>query len=184
MDEMSALETTITIPSLETERLLMRAFCQQDLDPFTKMVADPQVMELATYSGKLMNRSQADNWLCMMVGHWHLRGFGIWAVEEKNSGSLIGRIGLQRLIWFEETELVWMLSRSSWGKGYAFEGASAAVKFGFEKLGLARLSAVIHPENHRSIKLAERLGMKFIQELDREGIRFYEYQIMPPGAAI
>jgi len=181
---MSSLETTITIPSLETERLLMRAFSQQDLDPFTEMLADPQVMELATYSGKTMNRSQADNWLCMMVGHWHLRGFGIWAVEEKNSGSLIGRIGLQRLIWFDETELVWMLNRSSWGKGYAQEGASAAVKFAFEILGLACLSAVIHPDNHRSIKLAERLGMQFIQELDREGIRFYEYQIMPPGAAI
>jgi len=180
---MSAMETTITIPCLETERLLMRAFYQQDLDPFAEMLADPLVMELATYSGKIMNRSQADNWLCMMVGHWHLRGFGIWAVEEKNSGSLIGRIGLQRLIWFEETELVWMLNRPSWGKGYALEGASAAVTFAFEKLGLTCLSAVIHPENHRSIKLAERLGMKFIQELDRDSILFLEYQIKSPAAA-
>jgi RimJ/RimL family protein N-acetyltransferase len=104
-------------------------------------------------------------------------------VEEKNSGSLIGRIGLQRLIWFEETELVWMLNRSSWGKGYALEGASAAVRFAFEKLGLACLSAVIHPENHRSIKLAERLGMQFIQELDRDGIRFHEYQIKSSAPA-
>jgi RimJ/RimL family protein N-acetyltransferase len=68
-----------------------------------------------------------------------------------------------------------MLDRSYWGKGYATEGASAAVRFGFERLNLPKLSAVIHPENQRSINLAGRLGMMKVEELDREGVHFHKY---------
>jgi RimJ/RimL family protein N-acetyltransferase len=169
------------IPEVETDRLLLRAFIPEDLDPFTNIVADPQVMEHATYSGQAMSRSQAWNWLCMMLGHWHMRGFGIWAVAEKDSGLLIGRIGLQHLEWFDEVELVWMLTPAAWGKGYATEGAAAAVRFGFERLKLPLLSAVIHPENERSIKVADRLGMRKVEELEREGIPFHKYLIKAPA---
>jgi len=163
------------IPTLETERLLLRAFTPGDLDRFTDIVGDPQVMQFATYSGQAMSRGQAWNWMCLMLGHWHMRGFGLWAVEEKRTGLLIGRIGIQLLEWFDEEELVWMLDHSSWGKGYATEGASAAVRFGFERLNLPKLSAVIHPENQRSINLAGRLGMMKVEELDREGVHFHKY---------
>lgn len=167
------------IPSVETERLLLRAFSPADLDRFAAMVADPQVIEFATYSGQAMNRGQAWNWMCLMLGHWHMRGFGIWAVEEKKTGLLIGRIGIQLLEWFDEEELVWMLDRSAWGKGYATEGASAAARFGFQQLTLPLLSAVIHPGNQRSINLAERLGMMKTEELDREGVHFHKYILSP-----
>jgi RimJ/RimL family protein N-acetyltransferase len=114
-----------------------------------------------------------------MLGHWHLRGFGIWAVEEKVSCSFIGRIGLQRLIWFDEVELVWMLTRTAWGKGYASEGAAAVIEFGLKTLKFPRLAAVIHPENQPSIKLANRLGMNLSGEVEREGITFYKFCIEP-----
>ena len=90
------------IPSLNTERLLLRAFEKDDLDPFADLVADKEVIQHATYDGTTMTRAQAWNWLCFMLGHWHMRGFGIWAVEEKSSGDLIGRIGLQFLDWFDD----------------------------------------------------------------------------------
>lgn len=168
---------TDLIPLVETDRLLLRAFIPGDLESFADMVADPQVIKYASYSGQVMSRGQAWNWMCLMLGHWHMRGFGIWAVEERETGLLIGRIGIQHLEWLEEAELVWMLGRSSWGKGYATEGVTAAVDFGFKHLELPRLSAVIHPENQRSINLAERLGMTKTTELDREGIHFYKYQL-------
>ncbi len=97
------------IPSLETERLNMRPFSRHDLDPFAEIIADPEVIQYATYTGDVMSRVQAWNWLCLMIGHWYMRGFGIWAVEEKETGKLIGRIGLQFLDWFDDVELVWML---------------------------------------------------------------------------
>ena len=165
------------IPSLETERLFLRAFTKDDLAPFAEMVADAEVMQKATYDGTPMTQAQAWNWLCLMLGHWHMRGYGIWGVEEKSSGELIGRIGLQFLDWFEDVELVWMLSRPAWGKGYASEGAGAAINFGFEILNLPRITAVIHCENQASIQLAERLGMMMEKEVVRQEIRFYQYLI-------
>jgi RimJ/RimL family protein N-acetyltransferase len=165
------------IPSLKTERLLLRAFNKDDLDPFAEMVGDLDVMQRATYDGIPMTESQAWNWLCLMLGHWHMRGYGIWGVEERSSGELVGRIGLQFLDWFEDVELVWMLAKSAWGKGYASEGARAAIKFGLETLDLPRIAAVIHCENQASIRLAERLGMEMEKEVLRKDIRFFQYII-------
>jgi RimJ/RimL family protein N-acetyltransferase len=119
----------------------------------------------------------------MMLGHWHLRGFGIWAVEEKSSQALIGRIGLQLLEGFNDVELVWMLKRSAWGKGFAAEGAAAVVDFAFQELGLPQISAVIRRENLPSSKLAKRLGMELTGELHRQGVDFYEYHLRAPDPA-
>jgi len=101
------------IPTIPTDRLLLRPFFKEDPDPFANMVADREVMHQATYSGKMMSRDQAWNWLCLLLGHWQMRGFGIWAVEEKTSGILIGRIDLQFLDRFDDVELVWMLKKSA-----------------------------------------------------------------------
>lgn len=165
------------IPTLETDRLRLRAFVQEDLDPFSAMLADPLVVGGATYSGQTMNRTQAWNWLCMMLGHWHLRGFGIWAVEERASGQFIGRIGLQFLDWFDDVELVWMLAQQAWGKGYGTEGVTAAVDFAFGSLQLPAVTAVIKTDNQPSRKLAERLDMSLGRELERDGVAFIEYRL-------
>lgn len=171
------MPTPFIIPDLETERLLLRPFRKDDLDPFADLVADPDVIQKATYDGTTMTRAQAWNWLCLMLGHWHMRGFGIWGVEEKSTGDFVGRIGLQFLDWFEDVELVWMLSKSVWGKGYATEGARAAIEFGLTTLELPRIAAVIHQENEPSIRLAERLGMEREKEVTRKEILFYQYVI-------
>ncbi len=167
----------LIIPSLNTERLLLRAFDKDDLDPFAAMVSNLEVMQRATYDGTTMTRAQAWNLLCLMLGHWHMRGFGIWGIEEKSSGELIGRIGLQLLDWFEDVELVWMLAKSAWGKGFASEGARAAIDYGLNTLAISRIAAVIHQENKPSIRLAERLGMEMEKEVERKEILFYQYVI-------
>lgn len=172
------MEDIFVIPGLITERLVLRAFKESDLDPFAEIVADQEVIRYATYGGEALTRSQAWNWLCYMLGHWHLRGFGIWAVEDRRSGELLGRIGLQYLDWFEDVELVWMLKQSAWGQGLASEGARAAIDFGFNKLLLPRLTAVIHTVNQPSMRLAERLGMEFEGQIERQEIQFYEYALI------
>jgi RimJ/RimL family protein N-acetyltransferase len=144
------------------------------------MVADQEVIRMATYAGKTMNRAQAWNWMCYMLGHWHMRGFGIWGVEEIESGELIGRVGLQFLDWFDDVELVWMLRSASWGRGFATEAARAAIDYGFRVRGLPRIAAVIHVENQPSLKLAERLGMDREKEVEREGVLFYQYALAKP----
>ncbi len=165
------------IPSLNTERLLLRAFEEDDLDPFAAMVSNLEVMQLATYDGNTMTRTRAWNWLCLMLGHWYMRGFGIWGIEEKSSGELIGRIGLQLQESFDDVELVWMLAKSAWGKGFATEGARAAIDYGLNTLALPRIAAVIRMENKPSIRLAERLGMEMEKEVERQEILFHQYVI-------
>ena len=165
------------IPSLETDRLNLRPFNRFDLDPLAEIIADKEVIQYATYNGKVMSRNQAWNWLCLMIGHWYMRGFGIWAVEEKATGEFIGRIGLQFLDWFDDVELVWMLKKSAWGKGFAAEGARAAIDHGFHTLELPRVTSVIHTVNEPSIRLAERLGMKFERQIERQSIQFLEYAL-------
>jgi RimJ/RimL family protein N-acetyltransferase len=168
---------TISIPVLETKRLILRPFYITDLDDFTEIVADPAVVRFATYSGDTISRAQAWNWLCVMLGHWHMRGFGIWAVEERQTGELLGRIGLQHLEWFDDVELVWMLKQNAWRKGFGTEGAIAALEFGFLTREIHRLTAVIHVGNTPSEKLAERIGMKFNRQIERQKILFNEYSL-------
>lgn len=94
----------------------------------------------------------------MFVGHWQLRGFGVWAVEERASDALVGRVGLHFPEGWPDRELAWTLARPYWGRGYALEAARAALAHAFGPLGWHRVISLIDPDNHRSIRLAERLG--------------------------
>jgi RimJ/RimL family protein N-acetyltransferase len=114
--------------------------------------------------------------MAMFVGHWQLRGYGVWAVEEKATGAFIGRVGLHNPDGWPGIEVGWTLGRASWGKGFATEAGRAALTWSFDALGLDHIISLIHPENARSIRVAERLGMKF--ECDAEvcgGIKVVVY---------
>lgn len=163
--------------SIETERLILRHFVQDDIDQFAEICADPDVMRYASLAGKPLERIQAWNWMAQAEGHWQLRGYGMWAVEEKNSGKLIGRIGLQLLEDFPDIEAAWLLGKSFWGQGYAQEGARAAIKYGFHELGKDSFISMIFPENTPSIRLAERLGEVRDGEITLHGQRLLVYRI-------
>jgi len=165
------------MPELETERLILRRFQETDLDPFAAICADPEVMRYASLTGQPFSRSQTWHWMCAMEGHWNLRGYGMWAVESKARGRLIGRIGLQYPEGFPGIEIAWLLERESWGKGLAWEGARAALEYGFTHLELDRLISLIFPENHRSIRLAERLGETHAREIELHGKTLLVYEI-------
>ncbi|MEO6877491.1 MAG: GNAT family N-acetyltransferase, partial [Gemmatimonadaceae bacterium] len=80
------------IPEIETERLLLRGYRQSDFEAYAAMMADPDVVQYLS-DGKPMNRVDAWRQMAMFAGHWELRGFGVWAVEERSTGAFIGRIG-------------------------------------------------------------------------------------------
>jgi RimJ/RimL family protein N-acetyltransferase len=93
-----------------------------------------------------------------MLGHWQLRGYGMWAVEERSSATLVGRIGFYELDDWPGMEVGWMLARSHWGRGLATEGARAALSFAFDVLQKPHVISLIRPENVASIRVAEKLG--------------------------
>lgn len=145
------------IPELSTERLVLRAFTPADFEPYAKIVADPEVTR---YLGDGNPLSRADAWrqLATFIGHWTLRGFGMWAVEVRSSGDLIGRIGCQQPEGWPGFEIGYALARHAWGRGYAREGAAAALGFARDVLQRSDIISLIRPRNAASIRVAESLG--------------------------
>jgi RimJ/RimL family protein N-acetyltransferase len=142
--------------TLETERLRLRMFRDDDLDAYAPIVADPEVMRYLG-DGQPLDRVGAWRQMAWMVGHWALRGYGLWAVEERATGALIGRIGFIFPEGWPGFELGWVLARPYWGKGYATEGARRALAYAFGELGRDHVISLIYPANTASIRVAERL---------------------------
>jgi len=143
--------------TLETDRLQLRMFGQDDLDAYAVICADAEVMRYLG-DGKALSRADAWRQIAMILGHWSLRGYGLWAVEERATGALVGRIGLFEPEGWPGFELGWMLRRASWGKGYAIEGALCSLAPAFTEMGRDHLISLIRPANQPSIRVAERLG--------------------------
>jgi RimJ/RimL family protein N-acetyltransferase len=142
-------------PALETERLLLRSIVESDLDGWAALVGDPAT---ARYIGGVVSRSAAWRGMAAMAGSWQLKGFGMFSVVEKATGRWIGRIGPWQPEGWPGPEVGWALIKEAWGRGYAGEGATAAIEWAFGSLGWTRVIHIIDPQNTASIALAERLG--------------------------
>lgn len=145
------------IPHLTTERLLLRRFVPEDFETYATMMADPVVTRFLG-DGRPLSRSDAWRQMAMITGHWVLRGFGVWAVEERATRALIGRIGCQEPEGFPAFEIAYTLAPGARGKGYAREGAAASLRFARETLGRRDITSIIRPANSASIRVAESLG--------------------------
>ena len=107
----------------------------------------------------------------------NLRGYGIWAVEGRQTGNLVRRVGLFNPEGWPGLELGWVLARSCWGKGYATEAARRALEYLFKELNRQRVISLIHPENHSSIRVAERIGENLEGQTDLFGHPVLVYRI-------
>jgi RimJ/RimL family protein N-acetyltransferase len=145
------------IPTLRTERLLLRAFAEADFEAYAAMVADPEVTRHLA-DGRPLGRADAWRQMAMFAGHWALRGFGVWAVEERATGAFIGRIGCFHPEGWPGFEVAYTLARGAWGRGYAREGAAASLRWAHEVLGRRGVISVIRPANVGSIRVATALG--------------------------
>jgi RimJ/RimL family protein N-acetyltransferase len=156
------------IPVLETERLVLRGWRESDIEVEAAVSADPEVMR---YLGGVIGRDEAWRRMTLHAGHWLIRGYGNWAVEQRDSGALIGRVGLWRPEGWPGLEVGWRLVRSAWGSGYATEAARAAMEWAWANLEAEQLISLIHPENAGSMRVAGRLGMRRLREQDVLGQR-------------
>lgn len=141
---------------LETARLRLRMFEESDLDAYARMCADPEVMH--HLGGFSLTRAETWRQIATYLGHWQLRGYGLWATELKESRTFVGRVGLWNPEGWPGLEVGWAIDRPFWGNGYATEAGAMAVRHAFEALDVPRLISVIHPDNPASIRVAEKLG--------------------------
>lgn len=148
---------TLVPETVETERLRLRQFTIDDIGAVATILADPDVMR---FIGGAPQTKPWEIWrsLSATLGHWTLRGYGPYAVEVKETGEVVGRIGLLNPVGWPNLEIAWTLAKSGWGKGYATEAAAAVGRVGFNILKADKLVSLIHPDNVASKRVAERLG--------------------------
>lgn len=165
---------------LETERLLLRQFDENDVADLHRYYGDAEATRY-TFARPL---TQADTWrmLCSMIGHWHVRGYGPYAVEEKASGAVLGTVGFWYPLGWPEPEIKWALARRYWGRGFAAEAARAVQAAGRQHLPDIALISMIHPDNEPSIRLALALGATCERQCTYEDREYDIYRHPQPDA--
>ncbi|MEM6695890.1 MAG: GNAT family N-acetyltransferase [Pseudomonadota bacterium] len=144
------------IPTLDTERLTLRAPTMADFPSFAEACAN----ERFRYVGGPMDARFAWGAFCRDVAQWALLGHGAWTVTERGDDAAVGQVGLSQHPYFPELELGWMVLDGYEGKSIAFEAAKAAKSWALHSLNPKSLVSYIHTGNARSIALAERLGAR------------------------
>jgi len=151
-----------------TERLILREPVLGDLDQLSAINADPEVARFVSRTGPL-TRDQTQALLERSIEHWREHGFGWWMADLRETGELTGFVGLAHPTFVpeiaHEVEVGWRIGRPYWGRGLATEAARAALELGFGELGLRRIVSIIDPSNARSIRVAEKLGLRREREL-------------------
>jgi RimJ/RimL family protein N-acetyltransferase len=149
----------------ETERLRLRRWRPEDRAALAAINADPEVMRWIG-SGRVLGRGLSDDLVDRFEAEWRERGFGLWAVEWKAAPGLLGFCGLTAPSFLLDVtpaaEIGWRLARDAWGQGVATEASRAALAYGFAADGAAlrEVVAVVAPENARSLRVVEKLGME------------------------
>jgi len=158
-------EFITAVPCLHTERLLLREYRREDFDVFAAHIADP----VSSAHLVLADRQAAWRIFCSQAGLWLIHGAGWWAVEDKQTGQLVGSVGA----FFREgatvMELGWNTYRAFWGQGYANEAAAAALHHAFETRCEPKVRALIASANESSLRVARRLGMTYEAEAEIHG---------------
>ena len=159
---------------LETDRLLLRMFVQDDWRALHEHFSDAECTRF-TFRRAL---TEAGSWRAMasMAGHWQLRGYGPYAVEEKSTKAVLGTVGPWYPLEWPEPEIKWALARRHWGRGYAGEAVRAVQRMAHECLPGPRLISLIDSQNAASIRLALAVGATLERQIEFAGSPFHIYR--------
>jgi RimJ/RimL family protein N-acetyltransferase len=152
------------VPVIDTERLILRAHRPEDFEACAAMWALPEVVRYI--GGKPFSVEEVWSRVLRYAGHWQWMGFGFWAVEEKSTGAFAGDLGFAEFKREIEPSILsipevgWVLAPHAQGKGYATEALRAVVAWGDRHFDRARTVCLIHPENHPSLRVAQKCGYK------------------------
>jgi len=152
----------VDVPTLDTDRLLMREFRGDDFEQMAGFYADP----ISRFYGGPCDRQEAWRKFAMYPGHWALRGFGPWALELKATGEYLGLCGLWYPDGWIEPEITWALLPAHHGNGFATEAARRALRAAYDDFGWSTAVSVIAVDNAASMAVATRLGATIEREVE------------------
>ena len=162
---------------LETERLTIRTFVPADLKDLQGQLSDTDVM---SHYPAVLSKEECENWLQGILKDYQSSGFGMLAVHLKETGEYVGQTGIMRRL-IDECEhhyLSYLMCKEFWGHGYATEATRRILDYGFGTLGIHKVEALIVPDNTRSIRLAERLGMHYNSTIQHQGREHCVYALI------
>ena len=149
------------IETLETERLRLRPFTLDDVDDYYERISSDAAVMRYLPGGKPRQRPDSEWVVNYFMRHADLHGFGVWAVEEKDSQMLIGHAGLEYIPGAQDVEVAYTLAKAYWGRGLATEAAATSLSYGFEALNLPEIYGLAFPENVASQNVMRKLGMSY-----------------------
>jgi RimJ/RimL family protein N-acetyltransferase len=156
------------LPDVTTDRLDLRRFQPDDLDELAVLFARPEVWRFPY--GRGFTRAETERFLDLQLDEWDRLGFGCWLARTRADGRVIGYVGLSVPTFLPEilpaVEVGWRFGAASWGQGYATEGATAALDEAFGTLRLDRVCSLPQAENPPSARVAERLGLRLLGEVE------------------
>ena len=166
-------------PTILTENLCLRPFTQSDANTMHKILNGKDVLKYfpGTQTPTL---EKVERMIGRLLTHWQEKGYGLWAVELRSTGKLLGRCGLQYIPETDEVEIDFILDRHYWGRGFATEAGQAALQYGFNDLGLSMIVGIVHPENRASQRVLEKVGLQFIEETEYFDMTCYRFSVPSP----
>jgi ribosomal-protein-alanine N-acetyltransferase len=159
---------------LETKRLCLRALEPNDLEDLSGMYSNQEVMSFIG-TGVTFTKSQTEKSIIKWDEYEKEHGYSNWAVIRKEDGAFIGKCGLSELPDKSGIEISYILDEPYWGRGYATEISAAVLELGFSKFGMKKIIALVYPQNSPSIKVIEKLGMKYEKEAEFWGVKLLMY---------
>ncbi|PEB51404.1 GNAT family N-acetyltransferase [Bacillus pseudomycoides] len=161
---------------VHTKRIFMRKPSIEDIDEFYEIVKNNEVGKwLAVSRG--MSRKEAEQYVGQFISHWEKNGFGVWFLFNHITGEMIGHCGLRYMDGTEDVEIMYLLDPKCWGNGYATEAVHASIQYAFQDLKVKKVVARIKLVNEKSKNVLEKVGFKYIKDVDYDGrqLSYYEY---------
>jgi ribosomal-protein-alanine N-acetyltransferase len=162
---------------LQTPRVALREFELADAEALAKVLSDPETMRFFPTS---FDQKAIEEWIVRNRRRYEVQGHGLWAMQLKSTGEMIGDCGIavQDVEGEQLLEVGYHLRRDMWGQGFATEAARACRDYGFRKMQAEFMISLVRPENVASCRVAERCGMKVWKETLRAGLRHLVYRIL------
>jgi RimJ/RimL family protein N-acetyltransferase len=169
----------IKIPTLHTPRLILRPLVPADALTLHGIYQTEGVLQYFPNPNP-PPLEKVERFISGQQAHWETYGYGNWGIVPKGEMDIVGWAGLQFLPETDETEVGYLLNRSSWGKGYATEATRVSLQFGFEHFNFPELIALVHPDNAASLKVAVKCGLTVVERKEYWGIEMVRHTLKNP----